>query len=104
MDFTPFESEIAGENGMGCHCELCNQLKYAVSLPQGDWVPLSNTLYDALLSGTHAFRSSDEWAEKLRADSPGGRGYQTSGSFMASGMGMGVTLGGINNQISKGTK
>ncbi|MEU1443069.1 hypothetical protein [Streptomyces mirabilis] len=69
MDFTPFEQELAGADGTGCHCDPCNALKYAANKHVGrDWVPFSNALYDALLGGTHVYRNWSEWAEKLKAD------------------------------------
>jgi hypothetical protein len=94
MDFKPFLRDITG-----CCCDLCNALAHAVSLPQGDWVPRSNTLFDALVAGTHVYRSHDEWAEKLRADSTGGPGYQSSGGFMKSGLGLGLTPGGVTGAV-----
>jgi hypothetical protein len=96
MDFEPFTAQITD-----CCCDLCNALAFAVSLPQGAWVPHSNTLFDALTAGTHAFRSRTEWTEKLRANSPGGRGYQNSGGFMATGLGLGVTPGGVTGAMRK---
>ncbi|MFF9118351.1 hypothetical protein ACF09Y_22575 [Streptomyces massasporeus] len=97
MDFKPFDRELSGEDGMGCHCELCNQLKYAFGGLE-DPAPHSAALNDALLSGKHVHVSWTQWTDKLRANKPGGersRGYQASGSFMASGMGVGVTPGGV---------
>ena len=97
MDFKPFDRELAGEDGMGCHCELCNQLKYAVARLE-DPAPHSAALNEALLSGQHVHVSWTDWTEKLRANRAGNepsRGYQTAGSFMASGTGIGVTPGGI---------
>jgi hypothetical protein len=108
MDFTPFELELSGEDGKGCHCDLCNDLKYAANKHAGrDWVPLSNILYDALLAGTHAHRSWTEWTDKLRANHVGGdlscngRGYQSAGSFMKSGTGIGMTPGGITGSTHR---
>jgi len=95
MDFTRFEDQIAGEDGMGCHCDICNPLKYEASRPMGRTLPFTQALWDALVAGTHVHVSWDEWAEKLRANSTGGRGYQSSGSVMMNGIGAGVTPGGV---------
>ena len=95
MDFTPFNRDLSGEDGMGCHCELCNALKYAVGRRE-DPAPHSAALYDALISGRHEHVSWTDWTDKLRANhTDEGRGFQSSGSFMASGMGLGMTPGGV---------
>lgn len=62
MDFTPFERQLSGEDGMGCHCDLCNNLKYAAhGRPGLAWVPAANVLYAALLAGTHVRRG---WVDR----------------------------------------
>lgn len=100
LNFKPFDRELSGEDGMGCHCGLCNELKYAHARHE-DLDPYSRALHAALTAGTHVHVSWTEWTDKLRANRTGGergymgRGYQTSGSFMKSGTGIGVTPGGI---------
>jgi hypothetical protein len=69
MDFEPFDSELAGEDGMGCHCDLCNALKYAANRHGSEWVAPANAVYDALLAGSHVHVSWTEWTDKLRAKS-----------------------------------
>lgn len=102
MDFAPFELELSGEDGRGCHCDLCDDLRHAANKHVGrGWVPLSNTLYDALLAGKHVHVSSTEWTEKLRANRTGDDGpacYRDRGawrSYFRYGMGLGVTPGGV---------
>lgn len=96
MDLSPFDRELAGEDGMGCHCLLCNELKYAHGRHEY-LAPYTSALHAALLAGKHVHVSWTEWTEKLRANTTGnGRGYQTAGSFMASGTGIGMTPGGIS--------
>lgn len=101
MDFTPFDAELAGEDGMGCHCGLCNALKYAANRQGLAWVDPGNVLYDALLAGTHVHVSWTEWTEKLRANHPRDDGPACHRDrdairiYMRDGMGLGVTPGGI---------
>lgn len=95
MDFGRFEAELTGDGSPNCCCcDLCNAVAHAVSLPLGDRATPTIALYDALLAGTHAFRSWDEWVEKLRANPNYGRGFQSSGS-LTDGIGAGVTPGGV---------
>ncbi|GES27828.1 hypothetical protein San01_03150 [Streptomyces angustmyceticus] len=64
MDFRRFEAELTGDGTPNCCCcDLCNAVAHAVSLPLGDRATPTIALYDALLAGTHAFRSWGEWAE-----------------------------------------
>ncbi|MFE9286615.1 hypothetical protein [Streptomyces olivaceus] len=96
LDFSPFDDELSGKDGMGCHCSLCNDLKYAHG--RHDYLlPYSAALHAALVAGTHVHVSWGEWTEKLRSNAPSrtGRGYQSAGSFLASGTGIGMTPGGI---------
>lgn len=72
MDFTPFEQDLSGEDGMGCHCDLCTELKYAANKHGRNWVPFAGALHDALSGGTHVYRSWSEWTEKLKVDSATG--------------------------------
>lgn len=65
MDFDPFDDQIRD-----CCCALHNQLAYAVSVPpvrRRDWVPASNAIYDALLTGSHEYVSWRDWVEQLKA-------------------------------------
>ncbi|MFK8850427.1 hypothetical protein [Streptomyces sp. Ac-502] len=95
MDFGRFEGELTGDgNPNCCCCDLCNAVAHAASLPMGDLATPTIALWDALVAGTHAFLSWDEWAEKLRANRQDGPKYQSSGSLMG-GLGVGVTLGGV---------
>ena len=100
MDFTPFDRELSGQDGMGCHCDLCNQLKYAHGR-HANLMPHANALYDALLSGQHVHVSWTEWTDKLRANRTGDDGpscYRDRDavrSYFRDGMGLGVTPGGV---------
>jgi hypothetical protein len=106
MDFSPFDDELSGEDGMGCHCDLCNQLKYAHGRHE-NLTQHSAALYAALLAGTHVHVSWTEWTDKLRANHVGGdlgcngRGYVSAGSFMKSGTGIGMTPGGITGSTHR---
>lgn len=107
MDFSPFERELSGEDGMGCHCDLCTQLKYAANRRGLAWVPPANALHNALLSGTHVHVSWTEWTEKLRANRDGDDGpscyrdYEAVRSYMQSGTGLGMTPGGITGSTHR---
>ena len=100
MDFAPFAQELSGEDGMGCHCPLCNELKYAHGR-HANLAPHASALYDALLAGKHVHVSWTEWTEKLRANRTGDDGpacYRDRDavrSYFRSGMGLGVTPGGV---------
>jgi hypothetical protein len=106
MDFSPFDRELSGEDGMGCHCALCNALKYAHGRHE-NLTPHSQALHAALTDGTHVHVSWPEWTDKLRANHIGGdigcngRGYQSAGSFMKSGTGIGMTPGGITGSTHR---
>ncbi|MCX5365859.1 hypothetical protein OG864_44995 [Streptomyces sp. NBC_00124] len=106
MDFTRFEQEISGADGMGCNCDLCNQLKYAVSR-HAYTLPFSQALWDALVAGTHVHVSWAEWTDKLRAERGGDDGpscyrdRESARSYMRDGMGLGVTPGGINGALAR---
>ena len=106
MDFTRFEQEIAGVDGMGCHCDLCNALKYAHGRHKNT-LPHTQALWDALVAGTHVHLSWTEWTDKLRANRSGDDGpscYRDRDavrSYMRDGMGLGVTPGGINGALAR---
>jgi len=91
-----------------CHCDLCTEIAYAVSVGHAgseDRVRIGyRVLLDALRSGTHTRRELPEWTEickQRHADSVrnGGseRGYGKADmrSFYATGMGLGMTPGGV---------
>lgn len=101
MDFSPFDDELSGKDGMGCHCPLCNELKYAHSRHE-NLAPHTAALHAALLAGRHAHVGWTEWTDKLRANRvDNGRGYVTAGSFMRSGTGIGMTPGGITGSTHR---
>lgn len=106
MDFAPFDAELAGEDGMGCHCPLCNELKYAHGRHK-NLAPYSRALHDALVAGRHVHVSWTEWTEKLRANRTGDEGpacYRDRDAvriYVRDGMGLGVTPGGINGALAR---
>lgn len=82
--FDPFDTEIRG-----CFCPLCMTLASAHARHMLSALSAaSDALFAALEAGTHT-------AQGPRGSLIKGRGYQSSGGFMASGMGLGVTPGGV---------
>lgn len=106
LDFAPFDRELSGDDGMGCHCDLCTALKYAHGR-HANLTPYSEALHAALVAGTHAHVSWTEWTDKLRANRAGDEGpacYRDRNairSYMRDGMGLGVTPGGINGALAR---
>jgi hypothetical protein len=108
-DFAPY-----AEQTDGCHCSLCRERMYAASSGSADGGPrgrlfriASRILLDALGSGGHVRVEEAAWVEQCRAEHQervrnGGdpRGYSSSGSFMATGTGLGMTPGGVTGSVS----
>lgn len=104
--FRPFLDQI-----LDCHCDLCNERGYAASSPAVDggtdgrpYRIANRILLDALIDGTHVRREYAEWIEICKARhaesvANGGpeRGYYKASmrDFYASGMGLGMTPGGV---------
>ena len=82
--FDPYNDEI-----WGCFCPLCMALAsaHARHLPSA-LSAASDVLFAALEAGTHT-----KQGPRVRLTK--GRSYQSSGGFMQSGMGLGVTPGGV---------
>jgi hypothetical protein len=98
----------------GCHCPLCLERMYAASSGSVDGGPrgrlfriASRILLDALKAGGHVRVEEAAYLEQRRAEHQervrnGGdpRGHSSSGSFMATGMGLGMTPGGVTGSVS----
>jgi len=111
-EFAPFLGQI-----LDCHCDLCNERGYAASSPAADggtdgrpYRIANRILLDALTLGTHARREYSSWIEICKARhaesvANGGpeRGYYKASmrDFYATGMGLGMTPGGVGGSIRR---
>lgn len=85
--FDPYDSEIRG-----CWCALCMAL--ASAHQRGSYTqPESDALFAALESGVHRKAGPRVSLSKERCVRPTGR------SFMQTGTGIGVTLGGVTGAV-----
>lgn len=106
QDYKPHLDQITD-----CHCDLCNEVVYALSSPAVDGGSgnrphriACRILLDALTLGTHVRRENSYWVEICKArhaESVAGggpeRGYYkvSMRDFYATGMGIGMTPGGV---------
>lgn len=87
--FDPYDSEIRG-----CWCALCMTLASAYNRGGAHALTAaSDALFAALEAGTHRKSGPKVSLSKERCIRPTGR------SFMQTGMGLGVTLGGVTGAI-----
>lgn len=111
-EFEPFLDQI-----LDCHCDLCNERGYAASSGAADggtdgrpYRIANRILLDVLIDGTHVRREHAEWIEICKArhtesvaDGGPGCGYHKASmrDFYASGMGLGMTPGGVGGSTRR---